>query len=424
MIVTAATGLVLSGCKADIGNGDDIKTPVEDNNDVNNENNENINNEDNEVIVPPDDGNDDNIDNGEEDPEPIGGEEITDEPVVKPVTPKPSTGNNQTTTAVDKELVPYWNSINEIAIAAQNYYSENFNKAKLVSKNGKFYDSTVNEELNTQYLAKKGVLASKYKDYDCEILLLKTEDVSKYSNVSLKNDGTGMAVFVVAKNPKENSYLITTARSTGGIISNTDYISLLSGYGQNHGSVGRLMSGTDEYNRILNFVSMYEGKFDNYYVRSISKDNKYAVVVLSSQTNVNDLKEYILKKENNVWEVVMDKLENESRVSVAVNKKIPDFNPSLLPNYTIYDYKKLLMSDYTGVLHTLVKSNYVSSISDVEYIAGADKYCYVVLNNQIKYICFKNDGVWEIKQIVDYNEAYSFMTQKSLLAPTFIIWDR
>ena len=85
------------------------------------------------------------------------------------------------------------------------------------------------------------------------------------------------------------------------------------------------MAGTEEYNRILNFLSMYEGKFGKYYVRSVTKDNKYAVVVLSSQADVNDIRQYILRKENNVWEVVMDKLENESRVNVAVNKKLPDF---------------------------------------------------------------------------------------------------
>ncbi len=337
-----------------------------------------------------------------------------------PNSPPPTSGKP----VVDKELQPYWNSINEIAAAAQNYYSENFNKTRLVSQNGKLYDSTTNKEIDTVFLVAKGELSSKYKDYACDILLLKTEDVKKYSNVSLKNDGTGMAVFVVAKNPKADSYLLTTARSNGGIISNADYISLVSGYGQNHGSVGRLMSGTDEYNRIVNFLSMYEGKFDKYYVRSITKDNKYACVVLSNQKDVNDLKQYILKKDNNVWEVVMDKLENESRVNVAVNKKLPDFNPQLLPSYTIYDYKKLLISDYTGVLHFLAKDDYINSISEVKYIAGADKYCYVILNNEIKYMCFYNDDKWSVEQVSDYNDAYEFMTKKSVLAPTFILWDK
>lgn len=411
VMVMLLSGAVFAGCKPTSSNPTD--TTIE-NNDVTDTTN---NQEDNpDVSV-------DNPDNqhGEDAPLVDNPNNVDTPPVIDNPKP-PVTGNN--ITSVDKELEPYWNSIKEIAVAAQNYYSENFNKTRLVSINGKLYNSSINEEIDVNFLVDKGLLASKYKNYECSVLLLKTEDVSKFSGVKLDKDGAGMAVFVVAKSPKENSYLVTTARSNGGILSTTDYISLLGSYGQNHGTVGRLMSGTDEYNRILNFISMYEGKFDKYYVRSITKDNKYAVVVFSSQNNVNDLKQYVLRKDGNVWEVVMDKLENESRVNVAINKKLPDFNLSLLPSYTIYDYKKLMMSDYTGVLHTLVKGDYIDSISDVKYIAGADKYCYIVLNNEVKFICFNSNDNWSIEQVADSNSAYQFMTKKSVLAPTFIIWDR
>ncbi|MBE6007955.1 MAG: hypothetical protein E7235_02010 [Lachnospiraceae bacterium] len=353
-----------------------------------------------------------------------------DEPVIPPVDDpvippednpvKPPVNVSQT----DKELEPYWSSVREIALSAQNYYTENFNKTRLVSKNGKLHDASTGEDVTTSTLVEKGYLASKYKTYDCSILLLKTEDVKQYRGISLANDEEGLSVFAVIKNPKANSHLLTTARSKGGLISTADYINLLTDYSQNHGSVGRLMSGTEEYNRIINFLSMYEGKFGKYYIRSVTKDNKYAVVVLSSQSDVNNVRQYILRKENNVWEVVMDKLENESRPNVAVNKKLPDFNPDLLPDYTLYDYKKTLLSDYTGILYALVVDKLIDSIADVKYIAGADDFCYVVLNNEVKYICYNGSRGWDIDQVADIDEATDFMRSVSLSAPTFIILDR
>ena len=366
---------------------------------------------------------DPNIQGTEDDPvdDPVVDVPVTDDPVVPPVD-EPVTP--PATTAVDKELQPYWNSINDIASAAQNYYTENFNKIRLVSKNGVLYDATNDRTIDTSVLVGTGHLAAKYKTFNCSILLLKTEDIKQFKGINLANDGKGLAVFAVCQNPKGNSYLLTTARSKGGKISTTDYISVLGDYGQNHGAAGRLMSGTEEYNRILNFLSMYEGKFGKYYVRSVTKDNKYAVVVLSSQADVNDVKQYILRKENNVWEVVMDKLENESRVIVAVNKKLPDFNPELLPQYTIYDYKKTMLTDYTGVLHVLVRDKYVKSIADVKYIAGAGDYCYIVLENEVKYICYSGEYDWEINQVAELSSAVNFMTKKETNAPTFIIWDR
>lgn len=431
-IIFASAAFIFTGCiKTSDGSGDtaviqtgekDNKTPEKENTD---DDDINVNND-----IPPDEINSSEAnENNNEEHSTEGNNTVpapdNNNPGKQPDTPKnETTSKDNPASSVDPELQPYWNSINEIASAAQQYYSENFNKVRLISKNGKLYNSTVNMDITASYLASNGYLASKYSSYDCDIMLVKTEDMGKLGNVSVSGDDNGLAVFVVTKNPKDSTYLVTSARSTGGIISNGEYIDILNRYDQNHGAIGRLMSGTDEYNRILNFISMYEGKFGDYYVRSITKDNKYAVVVLSGRNDVNDLKQYVLKKENNVWEVVMDKLENEPRVNVAVNKKLPDFNPSLLPKYTIYDYKNLLISDYTGILHFLMKDGFIDNISDVKYMAGADKYCYVTLNNEIKYICFYANNNWTINQVSDYNEAYSFMIKKSVLAPTFIIWDR
>ena len=77
---------------------------------------------------------------------------------------------------------------------------------------------------------------------------------------------------------------------------------------------------------------MYEGKYDSYYVRNITVDSKYAMVILSPQSDIGAVKQYILKKSNGIWEVVYDGLEKEPRLAMAINKSIPDFNLSIIPD--------------------------------------------------------------------------------------------
>ena len=79
----------------------------------------------------------------------------------------------------------------------------------------------------------------------------------------------------------------------------------------NHGTVRRLTPSNSEYDRILSCIKMYESKYEDYFVRSITIDDKYAFVVLSGRSNAATIREYILRYDNGIWEVVMDDLEAE-----------------------------------------------------------------------------------------------------------------
>ena len=103
-------------------------------------------------------------------------------------------------------------------------------------------------------------------------------------------------------------------------------------YSMNNGTVQRLTPSNNEYDRILSCIRMYESKYEQYFVRSITTDDKYAFVVLSGRANAATIREYILKYDNGIWEVVMDNLELESRLPVVVNKELPDFNVKLRAN--------------------------------------------------------------------------------------------
>lgn len=380
--------------------------------------NENQNNQENNIDNP------DDPDNNIDDPDNIenpDNNEVTVAPNGNTDTPSISSGVITNDSRNNNELKNYWSSIDKIAEAAQNFYSEYFTKTRLITKDGFLYNKASDEIIDINYLCTHEGFDSSFMNYDCDILLLDASDVRAYSEISLKTE-KGLTVFVSVKHPTENSYLLTSSKSKGGIISTTKYISLLSKYSQNHGSIRSLYSDSETYQKILSYIGLYESKYENYFVRSLYMDDKYASVILSPQSNVMDVKHYILQKDGSLWKVVMSGLESESRLMVQVNKALPDFNLGMLPNYSIYDFRHSIKTDYTDLRNAMFSLSMISSSNDILYMYGTEKYCYVVLNNQLKYLCINENGNWTFKQIYRFDEAINYLIKNESMPPTFIVW--
>lgn len=331
---------------------------------------------------------------------------------------------NRSQYLTDSSLQDEWSALDAIAEAGQNYYMENFSKTRVITKNGYLYNKSSEELIDVRYLVANGYLESKYVASSAEVLLLDCDDFSHYDEFSLKSWETGLTVFASMKHPSSNVYLLTTSKSAGGALSASQYAALLNSYYQNHGAVGRLNSGSEEYSRILNFISMYESKYENYYVRSIIADNKYAMVVLSGQSNAADIKQYVLKRSGSIWEVVLAGLESDPRVIITVNKTLPDYNLTMLPAYTINDFLGSLSRDKYELTSEMTARGMISGTEDIKYISGTTNYCYVLLKNEIKYICNYTGDKWNIVQVTSSDEAQKKMLAISKTAPTFIILDR
>lgn len=337
---------------------------------------------------------------------------------------KATTAVSRSQYLTDSALKDEWEALDAIAEAGQNYYTENFSKTRVITKNGYLYNKSSEELIDVRYLVANGYLESKYVATSAEVLLLNCDDFSHYDDFSLKSWETGLTVFASMKHPSSNAYLLTTSKSAGGALSASQYAALLNSYYQNHGAAGRLDSGSEEYSRILNFINMYESKYENYYVRSILADNKYAMVVLSGQSNAADIKQYILKRSGSIWEVVLAGLESDPRVIITVNKTLPDYNITMLPAYTINDFLGSLSKDRYELTAEMTARGMISSTADIKYISGTANYCYIVLKNEIKYICNYTGDKWNIVQVTSSDEAMNKMLAISKTAPTFIILDR
>ena len=345
---------------------------------------------------------------------PLDGENNTDRP----------SGASITAVATrDVGLETQWKMLDELANAAQSYYSENFSKTRIITNGGYLYNKAVEQRVDVENLFVNGYISNKFLSKGIEVLLLDCKDLKTYDKFNLGANESSLTVFVSMKHPSENSYLLTSSKGTGGVISASQYAALLNGYYQNHGIVGRLYPGAGEYDRILNFISMYESKYESYFVRSVVTDNKYAMVVLSGQSNTADVKQYILKNNGGIWEVVLSGLESDPRVIITVNKEIPDFNLNMIPVYTINDYKSSMSRDRSAVINTMISKGIIESSTDIRYICGTSNYCYVVLNNAKKFVCNNVGDSWNIVQVSTPIEAADKMLSISSLAPTFIILD-
>ena len=198
----------------------------------------------------------------------------------------------------------YWEKLQKVAETAQLFYNNNGSRFTLLSKGGKLYNSSTAYYVTTNYFVNNGLLEKDFTDFDCDILLLKGSDIAEYTDIDISHMDIG--IFTAMKQPSGNKMMICSPTEKVASISEENYKKLLKKYQNYHGAIHILSPQMDEYERILNFIRVYEGNYDKYYVRDIRLDSKYAVVTFSSQNSANNIKQYVLVNKDNFWEVAIN----------------------------------------------------------------------------------------------------------------------
>lgn len=323
----------------------------------------------------------------------------------------------------DPALSSYWTKLESTSKAGQNYYSEYYTKTRVITKNGYLYNYAASTQITTDYLVNEGRLSSSATSSDISVMLMYGRNIATYggNSVYITNTDREFTVFAFMKVPGEDKYIFTSANGSYGSMSTSAYNSLMAAYSMNHGTIRRLTPSNSEYDRILSCIRMYESKYEQYFVRSISVDDKYAFVVLSARANSATIREYILRYDNGIWEVVMDDLESEGRLPVTVNKALPDFNMDMLPSYSIKDYT--MLTDYTAVMEALTKAGYYAKDDTFYYFCGTEDFCYMITDSGKRFLCHNNNGTWDCYRVLDYYDALSRLQSLSSNPPTFILLD-
>lgn len=315
----------------------------------------------------------------------------------------------------------YWEKLQKVAETAQLFYNNNGSRFTLLSKGGKLYNSSTAYYVTTNYFVNNGLLEKDFTDFDCDILLLKGSDIAEYTDIDISHMDIG--IFTAMKQPSGNKMMICSPTKKVASISEENYKKLLKKYQNYHGAIHILSPQMDEYERILNFIRVYEGNYDKYYVRDIRLDSKYAVVTFSSQNSANNIKQYVLVNKDNFWEVAINDLHKQSNLHYAVNSVLPDFNLNLLPSYNIFFYKNDMKVDFSDILRNMIYHELIEQQSQVQYICSTTNYCYIVLYGGDRYLGKKLNDDWDIKKVKSAIDAVDSMKLDNQNAPTFIVLD-
>ena len=324
---------------------------------------------------------------------------------------------------------PFWQSetsmhyenLTTVAAAAQQDYRINGAKRGWMSKNGKLYGYYDGCYISPYMLIQEGYLQSGIDTTGYEILLIDGNDLAKYDGANVPSGGKNFCVFAAVK--QNNKYLLACADGKAGQISQSDYASLLAQYNQSHGTVGRLSSASAEYGRILNYIGLYEGKFEDLFVREIRKDNKYASVTFSTAANSANVKQYILKNDDGFWEVVYPNVQLDAYPINAINKLVPDFNVEVLPKYNLAAWRNIIKAEQGGAVAAMFSNYLITSKSQIAYQCATSNCAYFRLTDGSRCVAYSNGEYWTAARVDSDNEAKNYFMERTGVDYTFIILD-
>ena len=324
---------------------------------------------------------------------------------------------------------PFWQSetsmhyenLTAVAAAAQQDYRVNGPKRGWMSKNGKLYGYYDGCYITPSMLVKEGYLQSGLDTKGYEILLIDGDDLAQYDGANVPSGSRKFCVFAAVK--QNNKYLLASADGKAGQISQANYTALLAKYNQSHGTVGRLSSASAEYGRILNYIGLYEGRFEDLAVREIRKDNKYACVVFSGRSNTANIKQYILKNDNGFWEVVYPNVQMDAYPINAINKLVPDFNVEVLPKYNLAAWKTLVKAEQGGAVAALFSNYLISTKAEIAYQCATSNCAYFRLTDGSRCVAYSNGEYWTATRVNSDIAAKNYFMERTGVDYSFIILD-
>lgn len=331
-------------------------------------------------------------------------------------------------TQVEEER-PFWqsessrqiNNLISIASATQADYVKNGSFRGWYSNNGKLYDYYNDRYVTTDDLVYDAYLESGLLATDYDLLLIDGTHLSYFSGVTVPEEAMRFGAFASTKTA--NGYLICSPYGKIGTLSEENYVALLSLYNSDHGKVYRLSSASIEYNRILNYVRLFEGMFDDYFVREISLDEKYGVVIFSNVQDSSKIKQYIIRNSNNIWEVVFPDCQDLIHPITVVNQYLPDFNLELLPSYTLGLWQNNLSNVQDDAVNALIELGEIKSQDDIYYLCATNTCAYIVLHNGNSYCAYAENNIWNIKLVTSDFEASNFFQSYTGIDYGFLILD-
>ncbi len=333
----------------------------------------------------------------------------TPAPMPEPEPNEPTVIEPEKTQSAEEK--PFWqsessrqlNNLISVATAGQASFQKNSQRRGWYSNGGRLYDYYQERFITTADFVAEGFLEKGLDSSQYILLLILGTDLELFFNdFQIPQEYKGLTLFAVQK--IDGEYVVVAPSGKICSLTENNFNRLLNLYNPIHGPVVQLSSASEEYGRILNFICLFEGRFEDYFVREIRKDDKYAVVIFSTTDNTADIKQYILKNENNFWEVVFPDTQYQAYPITSINRYLPDFNLKLLPSYHLGSWQGSIFREQGGAIAALYSLRVIENTDEIFYQCATNSCAYVVLNTGEAYICFIQDGIWKAEPVAsDYD---------------------
>ncbi len=352
--------------------------------------------------------------------QPTAPEPAAPEPEANSPDTQASTGESATNGAddIDRQL----EKVND---ACEVYLAKNKETTTLLSLFSFLYDDTNQKYIDVKELKAQGCLRRDFANEDIMVLYMKPSEFASYNELNVTK-GDELTVFCAVETG--DTVRIRNYQEEGGTLPLSEFKKVVLSYNQVHGDIVTPEKDGPDYNAILKGVHDFENKSNTrkYSIRYMRQDGTYAVVVFSDEKNVSEVKEHILKKKNDVWEVVSGNLQDSESSRTEINAQYPDFDITMLPPYDLSKYRDKLSPDSDAIINAMLSSGLLIEKSDlpVTYCCRTDQFLYVTFESGKKFLGFFNkDGVWDFYPPKDYEEAVKYMLKLSgeKIVPAFII---
>lgn len=296
-----------------------------------------------------------------------------------------------------------------VARDANAYYNQHKAEKTLTTQYGLLYSYTDKANITIDELGEE---LDKDISKEMDILYVKSSDVMSEAG------GNDLGIF--ASINTSSGYYVTSNDGFEKTFTEEEFKNLLMKYAPTHGNIRNPQRGTDEHTAIITAAGVSGNNFD---IKHIACDDKYAVLVTNDVTNPTDIREIALVKNNNAWTIVNANLATAENSYTDINTAYPDMDLGLMPIYNIGDFGPIETEKMSDIADALVKQGTITAEEKNNmYACGCEKFAYIQTNDGKRFIGFINEEhQLEFSQANDLNETLSYMVQCQQNPPVFIV---
>ncbi len=325
-----------------------------------------------------------------------------------------------------KKLDEVWEMVRNVANASKVYYDE-YSKTKIfVTQNGYFYDVLAQSYVQTSDLSNLAEITHIDKKYENEsvlLLFLKPSDLANFEQLELETTESDKLQLFAAYETREG-YALATAEKDVGILTREKLYYVLEKYNNNNGEIIRLDKESWHTKEIENAISIYLRNEELLDVRYLAKNNKYAFAVVSQKGAPQQIKQFVVLDEDGKWTVALSDFETLKEYKEIITENFVDFPITMLPPYNMFYDAKLIKSDFSEVIATMIEDGIIGEEGSApSFITGTDKFAYIEFPEDKKFIGYfmQDIKLWNIVPVSNYVEAEKILVDKTKEPPLFII---